>query len=147
MEFFFRLTGKNAAGAPEGLLSVEHSEEEEVPIDAYFSAVLNSNISDYPDLKVTEDGPFIEVLLGDVSIETLKSVKEWSNLLRASKDRSLPPDIASGIYFLVLGLARTKHGQKITGMSDDAMNAGIKWLQERPWLDSRLEEAVNSALA
>lgn len=144
--FWDRLSGRTPKSALESLLDVDSEEGETLPLDAYFTAILNSDVTEFSGLKVEDEGSLIGVLSGETRLDSLKAVKEWSNLLRASRDKTLPPDLASGVYYLTLAIAATQHGEKITGMSDQSLQAGFIWLRDQPWLDTRVRHVVESAI-
>lgn len=125
----------------------EPSDESDAPASVYFTAVLNSCLSEFSGLQVDQGGTLYNCLfVDDPSLDAFKAIKEWANQLRSRNDKTLPADMANGVYYLVLAVAYVRCNEKITGMSRDSMRAGFVWLKEQPWLDERVLEIVDSAI-
>lgn len=121
--------------------------DDDAPLSVYFTAVLNSSLSEFSGLRVEKTGTLYDCLLvDDPSLDAFSAIKEWANQWRSKKDKTLTADFASGVYFLVLAVAYIRCKKRITGMSLEAMRAGFVWLAEQPWLDVRVKQIVNAAI-
>ncbi|MCG8650714.1 MAG: hypothetical protein MI861_12830, partial [Pirellulales bacterium] len=127
---------------------VEPVEESDAPLSVHFTAVLNSKLTEFSGLRSANPGTLYDCLfVNQPSIDDYKAIKDWANQLRSRHDKTLPTDLASGVYFLVLAVAYVRCHKRITGMSHEAMRAGLVWLDQQPWLDGRVKGTVEKAIA
>jgi hypothetical protein len=68
-------------------------------------------------------------------VELLELTKEFAKACRTRSDRLLPSEIAAIVYVLSIVVARTRCGQRISKLEDDALRHSLEWALEQPWVD------------
>jgi RNA polymerase sigma-70 factor (ECF subfamily) len=108
--------------------------------------LLQRPLASVPDCDAAAGGTIGDVLRDQhPALDSLKALKHWFNLQRFSPARDVPAPLANGLYLLVLAVALTKCGQRITGLADPQFRAGLEWLAEQPWLAEDLRRIVLDA--
>lgn len=73
-------------------------------------------------------------------IELLQLTKQFAKASRNDQDSSLPPEIATVLYFASIAAALARCGQRITQLEDDAMRDGFIWCRDQAWMDDGTRE-------
>jgi len=79
-------------------------------------------------------------------IELLEMVKQFAKGSVGQPESPLPDEIARVIYFLVIGVARLRHGRKITTLDDASVEAGLLWSISQDWVDDATRSLLREAL-
>ena len=69
-------------------------------------------------------------------IELLKITKDFAKACRLSAHGALPKDVASVLYFGSIAAALVRCRSRITGLSNDAIREGLRWVLARSWTDA-----------
>jgi len=80
-------------------------------------------------------------------LELLELVKRYAKLSRHDHNCPLPEDIAMLLYYLSIGAALLKCGQRISEMDDASLRRGIGWYTQRTWIDPRVRELLGEAMS
>jgi len=78
--------------------------------------------------------------------QQLSLVKDFAKRNRADAAPSLPAEVATVLYYAAIGAALLRCGERITGLSDDALREGLEWSLSRPWIDERLRLVAQESL-
>jgi hypothetical protein len=65
----------------------------------------------------------------------LELVKEFAKTSRRPGRRQLPPEVASMLYYLTIGIAMFRCDHRLTRLSDPALREGFRWASAQPWID------------
>jgi hypothetical protein len=68
-------------------------------------------------------------------LELLIRVKQFAKSAHADPNATLPPEIASFLYYGAIAAALVRLGTRITTLPDDALAQGFRTLSPRDWLD------------
>jgi WD40 repeat protein/predicted Ser/Thr protein kinase len=79
-------------------------------------------------------------------LEVLKLVKEFAKANRNNSQSTLPPEIATVVYFAAIVVALMRCGQRITALDDDALRQGVEWVVAQPWIDELSRSLLRDAL-
>ena len=144
-DFWQRLSQrKGTATSLDRLYEWDQGETTDVPLDVLFQSILSGNMQ---DLIESGEGTLKECLCGEAtSLSSLEGLKEWANIQRASRSQALSSDIASALYYGAIAAALSRHGQKISGLNDQALLTGFRWVTSQSWLDEDVRTTVNSAI-
>ena len=122
--------------------------DDQIPLGDYLLAVLDSDISEFPGLRTEATGTLRSCLMADQpQVDVLRSIKDWANLLRATRDKTLPGDLANGIYYLVIAVGLVRCDAIITGLGKEALRSGFVWLGEQHWLPDEMRPLIKGARA
>jgi hypothetical protein len=80
-------------------------------------------------------------------VELLRLVKEFAKLNRGQPESFLPPDVASVLYYLSIAAALVRWGERISTLSDEALQRGFAWAISQSWVDEPARELLGSASA
>ena len=69
-------------------------------------------------------------------VELLKITKDFAKACRLSPHSPIPHEIASVLYFASIAAAMVRCRRRITGLTNDALAEGFRWVLTRPWLDA-----------
>lgn len=69
-------------------------------------------------------------------IELLKITKDFAKACRLSPHSPMPHEIASVLYFTSIAAALVRCRRRITGLSNEALAEGFRWVLSRSWLDA-----------
>jgi hypothetical protein len=69
-------------------------------------------------------------------IELLKITKAFAKACRLSPHSPMPHEIASVLYFTSIAAALVRCRRRITGLSNEALAEGFRWVLSRSWLDT-----------
>ena len=72
-------------------------------------------------------------------LELLKLTKEWAKANRESSASSLPPEVASVLYYACIVAALTRLGKRITSLNDSQLRGGLAWVTKQPWIGEDLQ--------
>ena len=144
-DFWQRLSQrKGTSTSLDRLYEWDQGETTDVPLDVLFQSILSGNMQ---DLIESGEGTLKECLCGEAtSLSSLEGLKEWANIQRASRSQALSSDIASALYYGAIAAALSRHGQKISGLNDQALLTGFRWVTSQSWLDEDVRTTVNSAI-
>lgn len=79
-------------------------------------------------------------------LELLKVVKDFAKMCRVSPCSPLPHEIASVLYFACIASALLRCHSRITGLPDNALLDGFRWVQSRPWLDGQTRALIEQGM-
>lgn len=68
-------------------------------------------------------------------VALLELVKEFAKSCRQPGQRQLPPEVASMLYYLSIGIALCRCGHRLSSLSDPALREGFRWASAQPWAD------------
>ncbi len=68
-------------------------------------------------------------------LELLEMVKDFAKACLCAPDPPLPPELAGALYHLVMAVALSRLGERITNLGDAEILSGLDWAMARPWLD------------
>jgi len=80
-------------------------------------------------------------------LEDLKRLKDHAKALRHDPDATLPPELATLIYFASLAAALVRCGVSISRLPGRSMLEGWKWALAQPWLEPALTDLLRHACA
>ena len=119
----------------------------EIPSDFYFSAALDTKISELPESRIVCPKTLRECFADpDPDIELLRDVKDWANSFRVGRQDVFPKELASGIYFLAIAVALVRLSEEITGLNAVSMKTGFSWIGGQNWLTADFEELIAQAI-
>jgi len=126
-------------GAPEG--DQHQSADDEA---AHFAVFLQTRLD---QLRICDSDSSIGEALASEStpVELLNSIKDWSNIQRASQNKAAPQDIASAIFYGAIARAMENSGQCITSLNPDTLEAGFTWLAGQEWAGQQLQATASRA--
>jgi hypothetical protein len=64
----------------------------------------------------------------------------------ACDDGSLPTEVATLLYFTAIALAAVRCGERITGLDDAALRAGLEWAVGLHWGDDAIRAVLREHL-
>lgn len=79
-------------------------------------------------------------------VELLKLTKEFAKANRNDKESSLPPEVATVLYFASIAVARMRCNERISSMDDDQLQRGLEWAGAQPWLDEDTRALMKECL-
>jgi len=79
-------------------------------------------------------------------LEVLKLTKEFAKANRNNPQSTLPPEIATVVYFAAIVVALMRCGQRITALDDQALRQGVEWIVAQPWIDELSRSLFREAL-
>jgi len=68
-------------------------------------------------------------------VALLELVKEFAKASRGPGRRQLPPEVASMLYYLSIGIALLRCDHRLSSLSDAALQEGFHWASAQPWAD------------
>ena len=78
-------------------------------------------------------------------LELLDTVKQFAKRHRSSQDATLPPEIATALYFACIAIGLTRLGQRITRMDDEALRGGLRWALDQKWIGEPVRCGLHEA--
>ncbi len=79
-------------------------------------------------------------------VELLQVTKDFAKACRLSNRGALPHEIASVLYFASIAAALVRCRRRITGLPNDALADGLRWVLARPWLDAPTRTLIEESL-
>lgn len=79
-------------------------------------------------------------------VELLKVTKDFAKACRLSPHSPMPHEIASVLYFASIAAALVRCRRRITGLKDDALAEGLRWVLSRTWLDAPTRSLAEEGL-
>ena len=144
--FWHLLTAHDVETDPWSVLFGAGTEVDEVALSAGCEETLQRPLSRVPGCPVSGNTTIGQLLRSRTpDVEALRKLKGWLNIQRFSPARDMPAPLANGLYLVVLAVALTRCGERITGLADPQLRAGLEWLANQSWLDSELKSLVLSA--
>ncbi|NUQ66209.1 MAG: hypothetical protein HUU20_27420 [Pirellulales bacterium] len=80
-------------------------------------------------------------------LELLDLTKRFAKRCRTDADCPLPGEIATVLYFLAIGVARCRAGQRISGLDDDSLRHAMQWSIAQPWVDDDTRQLFRESLS
>ncbi len=79
-------------------------------------------------------------------VELLKITKDFAKACRLSPHSPMPQEIASILYFTSIAAALVRCHRRITGLSNDALMEGFRWVLNLTWLDAPTRILIEESL-
>ena len=79
-------------------------------------------------------------------VELLKITKDFAKACRLSPRSPVPHEIASVLYFASIAAALVRCRRRITGLTNDALTEGFRWVLSQPWLDAPTRALTEESL-
>lgn len=79
-------------------------------------------------------------------VELLKITKDFAKACRQNPRCPMPQEIASVLYFSSIAVALVRCRCRITGLTNDALAKGFRWVMDQPWLDISTRTLMNESL-
>ncbi len=79
-------------------------------------------------------------------VELLKITKDFAKACRLSPRSPVPREIASVLYFTSIAAALVRCRRRITGLTNEALSEGFRWVLTRTWLDVPTRTLTEEAL-
>jgi len=79
-------------------------------------------------------------------LELLKITKDFAKACRLSPNSPMPREIASVLYFTSIAAALVRCRRRITGLTNEALAEGFRWVLSRPWLDAPTRDLTEECL-
>ena len=80
-------------------------------------------------------------------VALLELVKEFAKTSRRSGRRQLPPEVASMLYYLAIGIALLRCDHRLTRLSGPALREGFRWASAQSWADEATRDLLCRAEA
>lgn len=80
-------------------------------------------------------------------LDLLKLTKQFAKEAMENPDRGLPRDVAFAIYYLAIGMAAQRLGERISSLSDVEMLQGLRWCLDQDWLRAPVRGWVRACCA
>ena len=81
----------------------------------------------------------------DPPLGLIHQVKSFSKFVHDHPDQLLPKPVASMMYYAALSAGLVKHHQRLTTLDDAALQKGIRWALDQPWIDPNLQPLFEQA--
>jgi hypothetical protein len=79
-------------------------------------------------------------------IGLLVLTKDYAKANRLHPDSTLPPEVATALYFACVAAALVRCGSRITRIHDAALRDGLAWASNRSWIGGPLRQLLVEAL-
>lgn len=66
----------------------------------------------------------------------IKSAKDYAKACLLNPESSVPPEVATVLYFLCIAVALARHKSRISSLSHEALSQGFAWAAAFEWLDA-----------
>jgi hypothetical protein len=80
-------------------------------------------------------------------VALLERVKEFAKASRQPDRRQVPAEVATLLYYLAIGVALCRCGQRLTRLDDAALREGFRWATAQPWADEATRDLLGRAEA
>lgn len=80
-------------------------------------------------------------------LEIVELTKRFAKACRSNPGGPLPDEVATVLYFLAIVVAMTRCRQRITGMDDQSLRHGLRWVLGQSWLDRATRELFEEGQA
>jgi hypothetical protein len=80
-------------------------------------------------------------------VALLGLVKEFAKASRRPGRRQVPPDVATLLYYLAIGVALCRCDCRLTRLSDSVLREGFRWGRAQPWADEATRDLLCRAEA
>lgn len=92
-------------------------------------------------------GTFGDLLMApNPSLESLEMIRRFAKRFRTGPSGGLPEEIATVLYYAAIAAARARLGVSISKLTDAAMEDGLRWGCQLPWLTESLKQLFLEAL-
>jgi hypothetical protein len=78
-------------------------------------------------------------------VALLDLVKEFAKQSRRPGRAHLPPEVATMLYYLTLGVALCRHNHRLTRLDDSTLREGFSWASAQAWADDVTRELLGRA--
>lgn len=82
----------------------------------------------------------------DPPVELLKITKDFAKACRLSPHSHIPHEVASVLYFGSIAASMVRCHRRITGLTDAALEEGLRWVLSRNWLDAPTRALIEASL-
>ncbi|HEX3624788.1 MAG TPA: hypothetical protein VH280_05105 [Verrucomicrobiae bacterium] len=79
-------------------------------------------------------------------LQLLQLVKDFAKANLDHPESGLPREIATAVYYASIAAALVHANQRISKLSDDDLQRGLRLTREQPWLDERTRSLLATAL-
>lgn len=79
-------------------------------------------------------------------VALLRITKDFTKASSLHPASGLPGDVAKTLYILSIAVARLRCGVMISELDERALEKGIRWAIQRPWLDEASRSLLSEAL-
>jgi hypothetical protein len=79
-------------------------------------------------------------------IQLLQMVKDFAKANLDHPESGLPREIVTALYYASIAAAFVRLDKRITKLSDDDLQRGLRLTQEQPWLDDRTKSLLAEAM-
>jgi hypothetical protein len=80
-------------------------------------------------------------------VALLELVKEFAKTNRQPGRRQIPPEVATLLYYLTIGVALFRCNHRLTRLSDPDLREGLRWASAQPWADEATRDLLCRAEA
>jgi hypothetical protein len=80
-------------------------------------------------------------------VALLGLVKDFAKASRRPGRGQVPPDVATLLYYLAIGVALFRCGCRLTRLSDPVLREGLRWAGAQPWADEATRDLLGRAAA
>ena len=72
-------------------------------------------------------------------------MKAYAKVERKVAEGTLPPEVATVLYYASIAAALARHGTRITQHDVATLEGGFRWALEQPWVAAELKEILRQA--
>jgi hypothetical protein len=92
--------------------------------------------------------PTFQDLIFDLKppLALLEKAKDFAKIADSGPVPSVPRPVALALYYAVLSVAITRHHTSISGLGDDELLNGFRWLCNQDWIDADIRSLGHQAI-
>jgi len=109
------------------------------------------------DLRTSAEGAaaacrtFRQILLDDATgvvtpDAVLEAIKNYGKSLGRHRDSVVPREIGKLLYFCAIAAARVRSGTQISDLPSPALESGLRWAMQQPWIDDPSRQLLAAAM-
>jgi hypothetical protein len=76
-------------------------------------------------------------------LSRIKSAKDYAKACLLNPESSMPPEVATVLYFLCIAVALARHQARISSLSNEALSQGFAWASAVEWVDADTRRWLN----
>lgn len=100
------------------------------------------------DVQSGQQGTIRQALLGQTQDESvLKSIKDWVNLQRVSRDPLFSREVATSIYYTAIAASLVHFQKRISSLQDQVLARGLDSVLEKDWIEEDIRTVLATARA